>query len=553
MAWGRPLGVAALAVALSGTTGAGVTIAAPGKARTATTISSGVVTITITTTTKGNPPPPPAAIPTFTLDLYDSDVAFDDALGVDATEVSPGVVGAGWVPGALRAAPFCPQNFRRTWSFTYTVPNITLGATDTVSSPDPYVAVTTAGPGAGTTCVGVPDLPTIGMGDLGWEGPTRIANSDPFYGYPAAAFSRGHDDISGLGASAALYFVSDRDTQILSPSIPATPGLGFVFDAAGDLWPEEAHGAAIDPVDDHFGPIRFLNLNTAPAGGGAATSEVYFVDEGTSLISYTATANPASASMFLDVGSAVPVTALAVEDVAPRGTWSAGDQILYALLGNSAIFHRTFGGAASFLTFNGHTFDGSAVPIDFAHLDDAPPGMPIPTLAPGSILALAVSSPGAALPVPPDRVTEDPVDDRFPGFLPFDCGPGTPAVLAHVSGPPSLGAAFVFTVDDVSGSATVPSIPVLLVSNAPAPGPPCGAVLPVLGPDAILISLFPPNPIVIRVGAPWLGPGSPVPFPLAIPFDPSLLGRHFYTQGFLATLGPLATRNTNLIELIIGP
>src|SRR5690606_22986224 len=134
----------------------------------------------------------------------------------------------------------------------------------------------------------------------------------------------------------------------------------------------------------------------APAAP-TATAEIYFVRPGTSRILYSSTGDPAAAALYLDVAAPRGLTALAVEDAAPRGTWGAGDRILYAVEGSAAIHAWIHGQQPGYLTLLNRKFDGTTE-IAFDHFDR---GVAKPsTLKLGIIHALAVSTPGRSTPAP---------------------------------------------------------------------------------------------------------------------------------------------------------
>jgi hypothetical protein len=382
---------------------------------TSMTMTGGMVTVSWTTilAPAAVPGPGPVGIPTFSLDMFDSDLIFNDAVGVDLTDTSAGVTvaGSGWTPFGM-TPPYIPlpPNVIQTWIYKWNLPNITVLAQDVAGSPDPYVKVTTTGPGAGMDTVAAPNLPSVGMADVGVTGPAGLANITSLVGLPIAAFSRGYDEISGLlsvatptptSLDAGLYFSTDAATTSGAPGITTGPGTMYVLDPVGDGWEEEAYGGVTTPR-----VLDYLNINSGMPLSGLAASDLFLVEDNSSVIEYAATGDPNSTSTFLNVSTGgLDIAALAVEDVGVRGLWDAGDSILYALENSSIISKLSFGGVASPLTANGVTFDGSGM-LSFDHLE--PSVLSGQTMLPGSITSLSVASAVELVkPLPGDRINMD--------------------------------------------------------------------------------------------------------------------------------------------------
>jgi hypothetical protein len=146
--------------------------------------------------------------------------------------------------------------------------------------------------------------------------------------------------------------------------------------------------------------------------------------------------------------------------------------------------------------------------------------------------------------------------------LAYGCGVNPAASLTILSGAPRLGTTVQFGVDNPLGTQTPGgSLPLLLFANAPDAAFPCGTSFPGFGMDGgageILISLFPPNPLLpVLIGSLWAGPGMPAPITVPIPNSCTAVGQSFYFQGVLFDpSGPPAPRIglTEAIRLRIGP
>lgn len=133
-----------------------------------------------------------------------------------------------------------------------------------------------------------------------------------------------------------------------------------------------------------------------------------------------------------------------------------------------------------------------------------------------------------------------------PTVTSYGCGTNPAGSLSVVSGTPTLGTQMVFGIDNPLGTQAPGSLPILAFATQPAPGFPCGPLVPGYGMGGagalgeVLLGLAPPNPILLLFGAPWTGPGSPASIPLGIPANPSFAGVVVYAQGLLIDFTPAA-------------
>lgn len=140
------------------------------------------------------------------------------------------------------------------------------------------------------------------------------------------------------------------------------------------------------------------------------------------------------------------------------------------------------------------------------------------------------------------------------GILDYGCGLNPSAALAVLEGKPQLGSALTVGIDDPSGGSLVGSPAVLLASHMPDPSFPCGTLLPGFGMQGpvgeLLVSVTPPNPLVVLGPARWSGPGSPAAVDVPIPADPTLSGIELFLQGLLSDDGTLKLTDAMRITLI---
>ena len=115
--------------------------------------------------------------------------------------------------------------------------------------------------------------------------------------------------------------------------------------------------------------------------------------------------------------------------------------------------------------------------------------------------------------------------------------PGSMRVLA---GRPATGTTFIMGVDNPLGTMATNSICVFAFSGMADPNFPNGTPVPwgMDGGGADLL-LNPAGLVGAYIAGLWSGPGSPAPFPLAIPDEPSLVGLPLYVQGALAGGGAI--------------
>lgn len=121
----------------------------------------------------------------------------------------------------------------------------------------------------------------------------------------------------------------------------------------------------------------------------------------------------------------------------------------------------------------------------------------------------------------------------------YGCDPALAGSLELLSGSASPGQTFTLGVDDPLGVLPPGQLALLAVATAPAPGFPCGPVLPGLGiagpygPGELLISLVPPDPFLLLGPELWLGTGQPAPISLGLPANPALADVSLFFQGVL--------------------
>jgi hypothetical protein len=149
-----------------------------------------------------------------------------------------------------------------------------------------------------------------------------------------------------------------------------------------------------------------------------------------------------------------------------------------------------------------------------------------------------------------------------PITIPYGCGVNPEGSLVVLAGAPRLGGSITLGLDNPAGTQAAGSRAYLSLSLAPAPGYPCGPTLPGAGmsaagaPGEFLLSVTPPNPVYMRLGPAWSGPGSPAPMTLGIPGDPVLAGISVFAQGALIDFQPGAAIPIGLTEareLVLAP
>lgn len=412
-----------------------VTVVPVGKYSTPNTIGFASVDVSVTiliTYTGGAAIAPPTGTPTFSLELFDKDFRTDDcdAPPSDVNHNTVGLVGIGlpapgWVNTGTRGILGGSQvNWTYGWSYAPPGVYFETPCTDGIGggNPDPFIhtfigANTVAAPPAlpfGTVGMpwpipvltprdnkAAPNLPSVGGADVGVTGRALPANSTVLYGESVAAFSRGDDEISAIGSGAGLYFSTD-ETQSFPAVVERTAGGVLTLDAEGNTWYEDAYTAP-DPV----GVVRYLNVNSGPAGASSPTTEMFVVLENSTDVMYTPTSDLDATSLYVDLGpyTTQPVAALAVEDVGVQGVFDDGDLLLFTEEGSSAIQRLAFGGAPEFLNANGFLFDGSTT-LNFNHLDELEDGVSY-EFEVSPITSLSVASPNGSQLRPLDRAEVD--------------------------------------------------------------------------------------------------------------------------------------------------
>jgi chitodextrinase len=122
------------------------------------------------------------------------------------------------------------------------------------------------------------------------------------------------------------------------------------------------------------------------------------------------------------------------------------------------------------------------------------------------------------------------------GFVRLGCQPPYDS-LTVLSGHPSIGTTVTFGLDNPLGTQNPGAVPVLMLSQAPAPNTPCGVPLPFTGMDGgIGEFLVRPGAFLIRpslMGPQWAGTGVPAPISLHIPNILEIAGHSLWAQGVL--------------------
>ncbi|QDU68132.1 Ig-like domain-containing protein [Engelhardtia mirabilis] len=143
-----------------------------------------------------------------------------------------------------------------------------------------------------------------------------------------------------------------------------------------------------------------------------------------------------------------------------------------------------------------------------------------------------------------------------PLAIPYGCGVNPAGSLTILSGAPVLGTSIELGIDNPLATQSAGSLPLLGIAAAPAPGFPCGLVLPGLGmggagaPGEVLIDIGPAGGLLTLYGSAWTGTGSPASISAAIPADSALVGLSVYAQGLLLDLAPGAGVPLGLTEAL---
>ncbi len=135
--------------------------------------------------------------------------------------------------------------------------------------------------------------------------------------------------------------------------------------------------------------------------------------------------------------------------------------------------------------------------------------------------------------------------------LVYGSGVNPAGSLGVLSGQPRLGQTLTVGLADPSGTLAAGASTFLYATDAPTPFFPAGLVVPnvgLSGPGAPGELLVGGNVVEALTGASWTG--SPVSFPLPIPFQAGLVGQSFYVQGIL--IGPPRIGLTEALEIKIG-
>ncbi len=142
--------------------------------------------------------------------------------------------------------------------------------------------------------------------------------------------------------------------------------------------------------------------------------------------------------------------------------------------------------------------------------------------------------------------------------LPYGTEYNPPGSLIQMSAAPSPGSVVTLGINNPYGTQAPGSIPLLVLAGAPQDNFPGGKIINfggMSGPGATCELLTEASTILV-VGAPWQGPGIPAPVSIAIPNNPIVVGKTFYTQGWLFdpfALGGVSTGCTTAMQVTIAP
>ncbi len=120
----------------------------------------------------------------------------------------------------------------------------------------------------------------------------------------------------------------------------------------------------------------------------------------------------------------------------------------------------------------------------------------------------------------------------------YGCGVNPFGSLQIAQGLPEVLNTIVFEIDNPLGTQSPGSLPILVLSQAPASGFPCGVQLPgfgMSGPGAAgeLLVRFGPYSLPYLFGSTWAGPGNPSTASLTVPNEPALIGHSLWAQAIL--------------------
>ena len=123
----------------------------------------------------------------------------------------------------------------------------------------------------------------------------------------------------------------------------------------------------------------------------------------------------------------------------------------------------------------------------------------------------------------------------------YGCGLN-PTGSLFVNGGPSLAGTAVIFVDNPAATQSVGSLPIVLLTTAPAPGFPCGVPLPGYGmvgggaPGELLVD--PATEVLNWILPPWAGSGLPSSVAVAVPYDVAFVGVQLFLQGAIVDFAP---------------
>jgi formylglycine-generating enzyme required for sulfatase activity len=134
----------------------------------------------------------------------------------------------------------------------------------------------------------------------------------------------------------------------------------------------------------------------------------------------------------------------------------------------------------------------------------------------------------------------------FGQVVPYGGAFNPPGSLTVLGGVPQVGASLTVGLSNTATPSAPPSLALLFVSTALAPGYPNAPALPGLGllgpgaPGELLVSLVPGELLATFGPAAWLGGlSAPASIQLDLPLVPAWIGRTLYLQGALITATPL--------------
>ncbi|MEM7307430.1 MAG: hypothetical protein AAF682_12205 [Planctomycetota bacterium] len=302
----------------------------------------------------------------------------------------------------------------------------------------------------------------------------------------------------------------------------ASSGAAYVFDRVGGVWQEAQKLVASDAAENAgFGTSVGLDGDRIVVGAqaadlaGATSGAAYAFELSGGVWSEAAQLTPAD----LAAGDRLGFDVALAGDLALVGAYEDDD--FGAASGTAYVFQRS-GGAWTQTSKLEASGQSAGDWLGFAVAADAGRGV---VGAPRD--DVVVSGNGSAY-----------VFDLTSVEL-FGCGVNPGGSLRHIGGPPAVGAVWTLGVANPLGTQPVGSGAFLVVSGAPLPTFPCGALLPdwgMAGPGALgelLVDLSSPNPLLVLGPELWLGPGTTAEFALGFPDVPSLAGTAFFFQALM--------------------